>query len=48
MNELRLEYVIVVEGTVRARPAESVNEKMKTGVIEVLFSISIVIFASSC
>lgn len=35
MNELRLEYVIVVEGTVRARPAESVNEKMKTGVIEI-------------
>lgn len=35
VNELRLEYVIVVEGTVRARPAESVNEKMKTGVIEI-------------
>lgn len=34
-NKLRLEYVIAVEGTVRPRPAESQNKKMKTGLIEV-------------
>ncbi|CAA7405311.1 unnamed protein product [Spirodela intermedia] len=34
-NKLRLEYVIAVEGTVRPRPAESQNKKMKTGFIEV-------------
>ncbi|KAK9110827.1 hypothetical protein Sjap_018887 [Stephania japonica] len=35
VNELRLEYVIVVEGVVRPRPSESVNTRMKTGTIEV-------------
>lgn len=34
-NKLRVEYVVAVEGTVRARPGESVNMKMKTGTIEV-------------
>lgn len=35
VNELRLEYVIAIEGLVRLRPGESVNKKMKTGTIEV-------------
>lgn len=35
MNELRLEYVVSVEGVVRSRPLESVNRKMKTGTIEI-------------
>ncbi|OVA16475.1 Aspartyl/Asparaginyl-tRNA synthetase [Macleaya cordata] len=35
VNELRLEYVISVEGIVRPRPTESVNSKMKTGTVEV-------------
>ncbi|XP_021896033.1 aspartate--tRNA ligase, chloroplastic/mitochondrial [Carica papaya] len=35
INDLRLEYVIAVEGIVRSRPKESVNKKMKTGLIEV-------------
>ncbi|KAJ4716090.1 Aspartate--tRNA ligase [Melia azedarach] len=35
VNDLRLEYVIAVEGVVRSRPSEAVNEKMKTGFIEV-------------
>ncbi|KAM7482393.1 hypothetical protein LguiB_006976 [Lonicera macranthoides] len=34
-NDLRLEYVVAVEGVVRSRPSESVNKKMKTGKIEV-------------
>ncbi|KAL7002925.1 aspartate--tRNA ligase [Sarracenia purpurea var. burkii] len=34
-NDLRLEYVITVEGVVQSRPNESVNKKMKTGMIEV-------------
>lgn len=34
-NDLRLEYVIAVEGVVRSRPTESVNKKMTTGMIEV-------------
>ncbi|XP_020273206.1 aspartate--tRNA ligase, chloroplastic/mitochondrial isoform X2 [Asparagus officinalis] len=34
-NKLRVEYVVAVEGTVRARPGESVNKKMVTGDIEV-------------
>lgn len=34
-NELRLEYVIAVEGVVRPRPGESTNKNMKTGMIEV-------------
>ncbi|CAN6826694.1 unnamed protein product [Brassica oleracea] len=36
INDMRLEYVVSVEGTVRARPNESINKKMKTGVIEVV------------
>ncbi|KAA0044311.1 aspartate--tRNA ligase [Cucumis melo var. makuwa] len=35
INDLRLEYVVAVEGTVRSRPGDSVNVKMKTGFIEV-------------
>ncbi|CAA0830991.1 tRNA synthetase class II (D- K and N) family protein [Striga hermonthica] len=35
VNDLRLEYVIAVEGVVRQRPVESINKKMKTGLIEV-------------
>ncbi|KAH7860805.1 hypothetical protein Vadar_018196 [Vaccinium darrowii] len=35
INDLRLEYVIVVEGVVWSRPSESVNKKRKTGMIEV-------------
>ncbi|KAL8540479.1 hypothetical protein ACS0TY_001930 [Phlomoides rotata] len=35
MNDLRLEYVIAVEGAVRPRPIESINRKMKTGFVEV-------------
>nr|VDC73939.1 unnamed protein product [Brassica rapa] len=36
INDMRLEYVVSVEGTVRARPNESVNKKMKTGSLEVV------------
>ncbi|XP_004292058.1 PREDICTED: aspartate--tRNA ligase, mitochondrial [Fragaria vesca subsp. vesca] len=35
VNDLRLEYVVAVEGRVRSRPADSVNQKMKTGEIEI-------------
>lgn len=35
INDLRLEYVVAVEGIVRSRPSDSVNVKMKTGSIEV-------------
>ncbi|GFY90069.1 tRNA synthetase class II (D, K and N) family protein [Actinidia rufa] len=35
VSDLRLEYVISVEGVVRSRPGESVNKKMKTGMVEV-------------
>ncbi|KAG2704029.1 hypothetical protein I3760_06G164400 [Carya illinoinensis] len=35
INDSRLEYVVSVEGIVRSRPSESVNKKMKTGLIEV-------------
>lgn len=35
INDLRLEYVVAVEGLVRQRPTESINKKMKTGYIEV-------------
>ncbi|KAK4773979.1 hypothetical protein SAY87_028998 [Trapa incisa] len=35
INGLRLEYVVSVEGTVRERPDDSINKKMKTGTIEV-------------
>ncbi|KAG2318662.1 hypothetical protein Bca52824_011875 [Brassica carinata] len=36
INDMRLEYVVSVEGTVRTRPNESINKKMKTGFIEVV------------
>ncbi|KAF6176888.1 hypothetical protein GIB67_025948 [Kingdonia uniflora] len=35
VNEVRLEYVVAVEGLIRARPTESINMKMKNDVIEV-------------
>ncbi|KAK4378519.1 hypothetical protein RND71_000381 [Anisodus tanguticus] len=35
VSDLRLEYVVAIKGVVRPRPAESVNKKMKTGMIEV-------------
>ncbi|KAF7808648.1 aspartate--tRNA ligase, chloroplastic/mitochondrial [Senna tora] len=35
INDLRLEYVVAIEGIVRSRPNESINKKMKTGFIEV-------------
>ncbi|XP_030472542.1 aspartate--tRNA ligase, chloroplastic/mitochondrial isoform X2 [Syzygium oleosum] len=35
INQSRLEYVVSVEGIVRCRPAESINKKIKTGMIEV-------------
>ncbi|KAL6211840.1 hypothetical protein ACLB2K_017063 [Fragaria x ananassa] len=35
VNDMRLEYVVAVEGRVRSRPADSVNQKMKTGEIEI-------------
>ncbi|CAM8987131.1 unnamed protein product [Rhodiola kirilowii] len=35
VNDLRLEYVVSVEGLVCRRPSESVNKKMKTGMIEI-------------
>lgn len=31
INDLRVEYVVVVEGVVRSRPVESVNKKLITG-----------------
>ncbi|CAJ2676119.1 unnamed protein product [Trifolium pratense] len=35
INDVRLEYVVAIEGVVRSRPNESINKKMKTGFIEV-------------
>ncbi|XP_022942888.1 aspartate--tRNA ligase, chloroplastic/mitochondrial-like isoform X1 [Cucurbita moschata] len=35
INDLRLEYVVAIEGIVRSRPDDSINVKMKTGLIEV-------------
>ncbi|KAL4581083.1 hypothetical protein LXL04_017292 [Taraxacum kok-saghyz] len=35
VNDLRLEYVVAIEGVVRPRPSDSVNKNMKTGMIEV-------------
>ncbi|KAK8668324.1 hypothetical protein V6N13_105782 [Hibiscus sabdariffa] len=36
IKDLRLEYVVAVDGVVRSRPSQSVNKKMKTGSIEVV------------
>lgn len=41
VNDLRLEYVVAVEGVVRRRPIESINRKMKTGFVEVNAFINI-------
>jgi aspartyl-tRNA synthetase len=35
VNKLRVESVIAIEGVVRPRPADAINEDMKTGAIEV-------------
>ncbi|KAL3701889.1 hypothetical protein R1sor_019911 [Riccia sorocarpa] len=35
-ERVRIEYVVVIEGTVRCRPKEVINKKMATGAIEVL------------
>ncbi|KAK2444393.1 aspartate--tRNA ligase, chloroplastic/mitochondrial [Trifolium repens] len=35
INDVRLEYVVAIEGVVRSRPNESINKNMKTGFIEV-------------
>ncbi|WCJ18587.1 Aspartate--tRNA(Asp/Asn) ligase [Euphorbia peplus] len=35
ISDLRVEYVVAVEGVVRPRPSVSLNKKMKTGLIEV-------------
>jgi aspartyl-tRNA synthetase len=35
VNKLRVESVVAVEGVVRPRPADAINEDMKTGAIEV-------------
>ncbi|KAI3993022.1 hypothetical protein MKX01_009765 [Papaver californicum] len=35
VNKLGVEYVVSVEGIVRSRPSDSVNNKMKTGILEV-------------
>ncbi|KAJ0681259.1 putative aspartate--tRNA(Asn) ligase [Helianthus annuus] len=35
VNDLRLEYVVSIQGVVRLRPSDSINENMKTGMIEV-------------
>lgn len=40
INDLRLEYVVSIEGVVRSRPNESINKKMKTGFIEVYVSLT--------
>ena len=47
INDMRLEYVVSVEGTVRARPNESINKKMKTGVVEV-YALSSLIHVYIC
>ena len=42
VNDLRVEYVIAVDGVVRLRPSEAVNKKMKTGTIEVCVQLQFV------
>lgn len=43
INDLRLEYVVAIEGIVRSRPNEAINKKMKTGCIEVCEEICFVL-----
>jgi len=38
INNLRLEYVVAIQGVVRSRPNQSINKKMKTGFIEIAAS----------
>ncbi|KAK7341581.1 hypothetical protein VNO80_24516 [Phaseolus coccineus] len=38
INDLRLEYVVAIDGVVRSRPNESINKKMITGSVEVAAS----------
>lgn len=47
-NKLGLEWVIAIDGTVRARPNESVNEKMKTGEVEVVVEHVVVLNTVNC
>lgn len=35
INNLRLEYVVAIQGIVRPRPNQSINNKIKTGFIEI-------------
>ncbi|KAK8965115.1 Protein-L-isoaspartate O-methyltransferase [Platanthera guangdongensis] len=42
------EWVVAIEGCVRARPTESVNEKMKTGAIEVAAEHVLVLNTVNC
>ncbi|MED6197724.1 hypothetical protein PIB30_059404, partial [Stylosanthes scabra] len=34
INDLRLEYVVAIDGIVRSRPNESIKKNMNTGSIE--------------
>ncbi|PKU70217.1 aspartate--tRNA ligase, chloroplastic/mitochondrial [Dendrobium catenatum] len=47
-NKLGLEWVIAIDGTVRARPNESVNQKMKTGAVEVIAEHVVVLNTVNC
>lgn len=43
INDLRLEYVVAIEGIVRSRPDDSINVKMKTGLIEVFMNFDFIL-----
>ncbi|PKA65699.1 Lysine--tRNA ligase [Apostasia shenzhenica] len=47
-NKLGREWVVAVEGTVRPRPQDSVNEKMKTGAVEVAAEDILVLNSVNC